>query len=55
MLEALPHIEKPPQEWTVDERWAVICNRYEWIQRCLEHYEEEMKLKRFVDFCTKKS
>ena len=52
MLEALPHIEKPPQEWTADERWAVISNRYEWIQRCLDYYEEEMKLKRFIEFCT---
>lgn len=46
----MPAVTKDPREWTLEERWTVITNRLQWIQLCLDYYEEEQKNKRFLDF-----
>ena len=50
----MPDVTKDPTEWTVDERFYVILHRYEWIQMCLDYYEEELKNKKLLDFIKSK-
>ena len=50
----MPAVTKDPREWTLDERYYVITHRSEWIQMCLDHYEEEKKNKKLLDFIKSK-
>lgn len=50
----MPAVTKHPKDWTPEERWWVILHRYEWIQMCLDQYEEEQKNKKLLDFIKSK-
>ena len=50
----MPDVTKHPKDWTLEERYWVITHRYEWIQMCLDQYEEEQKNKKLLDFIKSK-
>lgn len=50
----LPNVTKDPRDWTAKERYYVITHRHEWIQRCLDYWEEEKQRKKFLDFINAK-
>ena len=50
----MPAVTKHPKDWTLEERYWVITHRYEWIQMCLDQYEEEQKNKKLLDFIKSK-
>ncbi len=46
----MPAVTKDPREWTSEERWWVLTNKFEWIQQCLDYYEEEKKNLKLLEF-----
>lgn len=50
----MPVVTKPATEWTPEERMSVFLNRYEWIQLCLDYYEEEKKNRQLLKFLESK-
>jgi hypothetical protein len=54
MVKMMPDVTKCPTEWTPEERFYVIMHRYEWIQLCLDYYEEEQQNKKLLKFLESK-
>jgi hypothetical protein len=50
----MPDVTKCPTEWTPEERFYVITHRYEWIQLCLDYYEEEQQNRKLLKFLESK-
>ncbi len=50
----MPVVTKDPREWTSEERYWVITHRYEWIQCCLDYFEEEKKNRKLLEFVESK-
>ena len=50
MEKMMPAVTKPVYEWTAEERMSVMLNRYEWIQKCLDHFEEDKKNRQLLNF-----
>ncbi len=54
MAKMMPVVTKDPREWTSEERYWVITHRYEWIQCCLDYFEEEKKNRKLLEFVESK-
>jgi hypothetical protein len=50
MVKMMPAVTKPVYEWTAEERMSVMLNRYEWIQKCLDYFEEDKKNRMLLNF-----
>lgn len=50
----MPAVTKDPREWTSEERSYVFWHREEWIQACLDYYEEEKKNRQLLKFLESK-
>jgi len=47
-------INKDPREWTSEERWFVITNKYAYIAECLKIFEEEKANRKLLKFLESK-
>lgn len=55
MTTMMPSVAKDPKDWSIEERFYVMTHRFDWITLCYDHYEQELKNKKLLDFLESKN